>query len=307
MSFFAHVFLVFAAWAVYAANQYVDSFRNNEVISGSSSNTPDNEQYSKSNNLRKEEVYANFNENADTKPCLRYTKTVLNTAVISIDVQNDFFPKTGSDSELQLGSLPVKDADEILPEINKLLDMSFGMKVLSLDSHANNHMSFASRWKKFPVFSVQNITLIVKSDTRSTMTVLQQLWPDHCIEGSYGAKIHSDVNIPTNARLVHKGRNMNIESYSIFGDAYDNKYENTGLHDVLQQNDIKEIVLTGLAQDYCVYFSAKDAVRLGYKVHLILSATRGVDQYTTDIAFDEMLKMGVVMHKDVTSFINSST
>jgi nicotinamidase-related amidase len=102
--------------------------------------------------------------------------------------------------------------------------------------------------------------------------------------------------------IVKKGTKKNVESYSAFGDEFQGKYEKTQLNSWCKALGVSDIILTGLASDYCVYNTALDAVRLGYKVHLILSCTRGVEKKTTDAAFADLKTKDVFFYKTVDEF-----
>jgi nicotinamidase/pyrazinamidase len=108
--------------------------------------------------------------------------------------------------------------------------------------------------------------------------------------------------ITKNDIIIKKGTKKNVESYSAFGDELQGKYEKTRLHDWLKALGATDIILTGIASDYCVYNTALDAIRLGYKVHLILSCTRGVNKDTTDAAFKYLKSKEVRFYKTVDEF-----
>ena len=105
--------------------------------------------------------------------------------------------------------------------------------------------------------------------------------------------------------MVRKGTKKNVESYSAFGDEFRGKYEKTDLNDWLKSKNITDIILTGIATDYCVYNTALDARRNRYDVHLILSCTRGVAKDTTEKALKDMTEKGVKMYETVDEFYNT--
>ena len=103
----------------------------------------------------------------------------------------------------------------------------------------------------------------------------QVLWPDHCVQGTPGAALHSTLQIPQAGLVVRKGLDPAIDSYSAL-------YENdrttpTGLTGYLRERGIKRLFLAGLALDFCVRYSAEDAVREGFTVVVIEDACRGID------------------------------
>ncbi len=174
-------------------------------------------------------------------------------ALIIIDLQNDFCPK---------GALPVPHGDEIISYINEIMP-SFHKVVATQDWHPENHISFAETHKK-------NIGEEIEING-----IKQILWPKHCIQGSYGAELHKDLNKNGIDLILRKGTSQNIDSYSAFLE--NDKKTETGLHYWLKGLEIQKIYLCGLALDYCVYYSAYDAVKFGFEVYVILSATKGVD------------------------------
>ena len=216
-----------------------------------------------------------------------------------IDVQNDF---------CKGGKLAVSEAEEAIASINKLRYIyDEQIKTFtSQDWHNQNHMSFAERHQKKPFSGPEKITLMMEDG--SSITVQQMMWPRHCVENTDGSQLHCDLIVTPNDIIIKKGTKKNVESYSAFGDEFNGKYEETTLNSFLTENEVSDIILTGIATDYCVYFTALDAINLGYKVHLILSCTRGVDKLTTDNALSDMKEKGVIFYKSVDEFheINKS-
>lgn len=209
-----------------------------------------------------------------------------------IDPQNDFF---------EGGSLAVPHANQILAPINKLRFAVFDLMrtFVTLDYHPPDHISFASTHNKEP-YSNGNIQVIMKDN--SCVTVEQTFWPDHCISNMPGAQIHTDLLVLNNDKIFHKGKISDVESYSGFGDQFNNSIENTGLHTWLKIDGITDILLVGLAMDYCVYFTALDALSYGYRVHIILSCIRGVKEETTDKAISDLTAKGVEFYKTIKDF-----
>jgi nicotinamidase/pyrazinamidase len=177
------------------------------------------------------------------------------SALIVTDVQNDFCPG---------GSLPVPRGDEIVPVINRLMGR-FEVVVASQDWHPEGHISFASTHPGRQPF-----------DTIQLMDEEQILWPDHCVPGTAGAEFHRDLDIKPIVLIVRKGWHRGVDSYSTF---FENDHRTpTGLDSYLKGLGIRKVYLTGLAQDFCVYYSAKDALNLGLETCMIEDATRGLDQ-----------------------------
>ena len=177
-----------------------------------------------------------------------------NCSLIIIDLQNDFCPG---------GSLAVNEGNEIIKKINSLQTM-FSSIVLTQDWHPLDHLSFASNQDNKAPFE----TLEMSYGT-------QVLWPNHCVQGTFGAKFHKDLDTSKANIIIRKGYRKQIDSYSAF---YENdKNTMTGLDGFLKQNYIKKVYLCGLAFDFCVYYSAIDAKNLGYETHVILNATKAID------------------------------
>ncbi|WPR76609.1 bifunctional nicotinamidase/pyrazinamidase [Algoriphagus sp. NG3] len=197
-----------------------------------------------------------------------------NSVLLIVDVQNDFLPG---------GALAVEKGDEIIPVINALQE-KFDFIVSTQDFHPADHGSFAANHKgKSP-------GEVIELDGLS-----QILWPVHCVEGSEGAEFHEDLNPIKWKAIFQKGRNTLVDSYSGF---FDNaRREDTGLGEFLQREGITDVYVTGLAQDYCVKFTALDAVALGFKTYLITDATRAVNLSPEDgnKALEEMESGGVIL------------
>ena len=175
-------------------------------------------------------------------------------ALIVVDIQNDF---------LQGGSLAVQGGNEIIPIINSIQE-KFDLVVATQDWHPKGHKSFASQHSNKSVYD--------KIDLNG---IEQVLWPDHCVQGTVGAEISSELNQNKIEAIFRKGMNTTIDSYSGF---YDNgKLKCTGLGDFLKGRGVKEIFVCGLAADYCVYFTAKDALELGFTSTIIENATKAID------------------------------
>lgn len=175
-------------------------------------------------------------------------------ALIVVDVQNDFCPG---------GALAVADGDAVVPVINALLPR-FDTVVLTQDWHPANHQSFASQHAGKAPFEMTDMPYGP-----------QVLWPDHCVQGSAGAAFHPDLNTTPAQLVIRKGFRAGIDSYSAFFE--NDRSTATGLHGYLQDRGAQAVTLTGLATDYCVFYTAMDAVRLGYGVTLVQNACRAID------------------------------
>lgn len=192
-------------------------------------------------------------------------------ALVVIDVQNDFCPG---------GSLAVDRGDEIIPTVNRLIKESENV-ILTQDWHPANNSSFASSHARAMPF-----------DTVEMAYGPQTLWPDHCVQGSRGADFHPDLQWARAQLVIRKGFRIGIDSYSAF---FENDHKTpTGLGGYLRERNIGSLTLVGLATDFCVAYSALDAVAQGFQVRVRLDACRGIDlNGSMDIMLERMKQAGV--------------
>lgn len=197
-------------------------------------------------------------------------------ALIIVDLQNDFCAG---------GSLAVPGGDEVVPIANQLQGQ-FELIIATQDWHPYDHVSFAANHEGSAVGDV-----VMVDD------IPQVLWPVHCVQGTKGAEFHPDFDTRHVKKIFHKGTNSKVDSYSAF---YDNEHlRATGLTDYLHSEGVTEVYLIGLATDYCVKYSALDAVHDGFKVYVMTEGCRGVELNAGDInrALEEMQAAGVVLLK----------
>lgn len=181
-------------------------------------------------------------------------------ALLIIDIQNDFLPG---------GALAVAEGDKVIPIINQLID-DFDLIVATKDWHPPNHGSFAASHPGHSVF--ENIDL---------HGLPQTLWPVHCVENTPGAEFPPELDSARIDEIFHKGTRSEIDSYSGF---HDNGHRHsTGLAEFLREKGATEITVCGLATDYCVKFTALDAIAEGFHSTLHLPACRGVELQAGDI------------------------
>ena len=175
-------------------------------------------------------------------------------ALIVIDVQNDFCPG---------GALAVPEGDQIVPGINALIEVHETV-ILTQDWHPAGHSSFASSHAgKAPM----ELTQMPYGP--------QVLWPDHCVQGSNGAAFHKDLNTTRADLIIRKGFNPAIDSYSAL---FENDQKTpTGLKGYLRSRGITDLVMVGLATDFCVNFSAVDAAKQGFTVTVKQDLCRAID------------------------------
>ena len=178
----------------------------------------------------------------------------MKTALLVIDVQNDFCPA---------GALAVVGGNEIIPHINEEM-AKYDFVVLTQDWHPKGHSSFATSHEG------KNPLELIKMPYGD-----QVLWPDHCVQGSKGAEFHPDLNIEQANAIIRKGSNPFIDSYSAFFE--NDRKTSTGLDGYFKSLEIEKISLVGLATDFCVNYSAQDAANLGYKVSVLEKMCRAID------------------------------
>jgi nicotinamidase/pyrazinamidase len=174
--------------------------------------------------------------------------------LLVVDVQNDFCPG---------GALAVPGGDQVVPVINALA-RRFEHVVLTQDWHPPGHRSFASAHPGKRPF-----------DTTRLSYGEQILWPDHCVQGTKGADFRSDLNIPHAQLVLRKGFRAEIDSYSAFFE--NDRKTPTGLAGYLRERGLSRIFVAGLALDFCVRYSAEDAVTHGFSVVVVEDASRGID------------------------------
>jgi nicotinamidase/pyrazinamidase len=189
------------------------------------------------------------------------------SALIEIDVQNDFCPG---------GALAVTDGDAVAAPLNELarrFNAAGAPVIATQDWHPAGHCSFASTGRKPAEGEV--------------------LWPDHCVQGTVGAAFHKDLDLKPVTLILRKGFRPNIDSYSAF---FENDQQTvTGLAGFLKELGIETVYLGGLATDYCVFFSAMDALKRGLNVYLLEDAVRGVNypEGSVQKAHDTMQHAGI--------------
>jgi nicotinamidase/pyrazinamidase len=197
----------------------------------------------------------------------------MTTALIVIDVQNDFCPG---------GLLAVADGDSIIPRINAMMP-DYSVRVLTQDWHPANHASFAANHPGATPFS-----------TTQMPYGTQVLWPTHCVIGSAGAAFHKDLHTDPADLIIRKGYRASIDSYSAFFE--NDRTTSTGLHGYLRSRGVGTLTLAGLATDYCVAYSALDARKLGFDVTVTLAACRAIDlNGSLTEALVQMRDAGVVL------------
>lgn len=208
-------------------------------------------------------------------------------ALILVDIQNDFLPG---------GALEVPEGDKIIPIVNRLQSL-FPIVIATQDWHPEDHGSFAANHPgKNP------------GELIDLNGLAQILWPVHCVQGSAGAEFASELTTTQVKKIFPKGTDAGIDSYSGF---FDNGHRKaTGLENYLRDQQVEEVFVVGLAADYCVKFTAMDAVASGFTTFVVTDATRGVNLSANDTseAFSQLEAAGVrlVTSDEVTDLLVDS-
>jgi len=179
--------------------------------------------------------------------------------LVVVDIQNDFLPG---------GALAVKEGSKIIPLVNKL-QSKFDLVVTTQDWHPANHESFASNYPNGVI-----------GDLVDLHGLPQVLWPDHCIQNTWGAELADTLDLSSVQKVFRKGTEAAVDSYSGFFD--NGKRKDTGLSTYLQSKDVEQLFIVGLATDYCVKFTALDAVNLGFVTTVIVDAVKAVNLHPED-------------------------
>jgi len=182
----------------------------------------------------------------------------LKKALLVVDIQNDFCPG---------GALGISAGDKIIPVINKYIEI-FSKNKLAIFFSRDWHPKKTVHFKKFG-----------------------GTWPVHCVENTQGASFHPKLKIPKEAIILSKGIDPQEDSYSAF-EARDACGQSLG--NLLKIFGVEEIYIAGLATDYCVKYSALDALKNGFKVKVLKDAIKGVNIKPADSqeALDEITGVG---------------
>lgn len=180
----------------------------------------------------------------------------MRSALVIADLQNDFCPG---------GSLGVAGGDELAAPLSRLARqfIASGQEVfVTRDWHPPVTKHFAAEGGR---------------------------WPPHCVQGTRGAEFHRDLSIPAGAVIVSKGTDPNADGYSAF-DAIDGAGRPLG--DLLRNAGVGEVVLAGIATDYCVRASGLDALREGFHVNVLADGVRAVDPVDGERSLAELERAG---------------
>lgn len=165
-----------------------------------------------------------------------------NDALLVVDIQNDFLPG---------GSLGVPQGDQVIPPIKELISAAqkgHATIIASRDWHPANHMSFQEQGGP---------------------------WPPHCVQNTPGAKFHESLHYPKDTIIVSKATNPDIDAYSAFHAETENGIP---LPKILEERNVKRVIICGLCLDYCVKASSLDLIKAGYETVVVLNATKAIDE-----------------------------
>jgi len=198
-------------------------------------------------------------------------------ALLLVDLQNDF---------VEGGALAVPDGNSVIEVANRLMPQ-YDLVVATQDWHPPDHGSFAASHKGVEVGDVFELS-----------GLSQVAWPVHCVEETAGADFvdlldAEKIDLLDAEKIntvVRKGTDPTIDSYSGFFD--NGRRKSTGLAELLNEKSVTRVDVMGLATDYCVKFTALDAIDAGFETRLIVDGLKPGD---VDVAIEEMQAAGATI------------
>ena len=186
---------------------------------------------------------------------------------------------------------------DIAQTINSLLSLPFALKIATKDAHPQDHVSFATSHPS-PDNKAFESVIKVSNPSDCTQSHEIRLWPAHCVQGTKGAQIISEIDVSKLDEVVEKGKDSRLEMFSGFADVFGGKSPKAASQDLavlLQRAGITTVFAVGLAGDFCVRYTALDAKKEGFEVYVVEEATRSVDSGETGwgAARKEMEQAGI--------------
>jgi len=247
-------------------------------------------------NLYQDEVSHLMKQLEERGQTIHWLKSIFSPrrTLLIIDMQNDFVS----------GSLAVPGAEDILDMVEDLSKLDIWYQVFyTQDWHPADHISFFSNlglrqldptWLSVNNTNVADISMFDEVVFKRYPPYRQKLWPDHCIQGSDGAKFHPSITTPKKSQVIQKGTNPLIDAYSAFFDNTDIKFSgDTGLRRLVR--DSTEVVVVGLAQDYCVAWTSLDSLELGLPTTVLTDHTRPVDPRSGEKMMEAVREAGGIV------------
>jgi nicotinamidase/pyrazinamidase len=223
------------------------------------------------------------------------------SALLEIDVQNDFCPAytNRAGEAVPAGALAVPEGDWVIEPLNRLAAVLYragGLVAATQDWHPHDHISFASNHpgrKVYDTVVVPSTGGLMRDGTPAPEAVEQVLWPDHCVQRTPGARLHDFLDRDPIGLIIYKGNNPAVDSYSAFFE--NDRVSHTALEESLRNAGVNTVFIGGLATDYCVLYTALDAVSLGFETVLLTDAVRGVGSPPGSVerAMETMRERGV--------------
>lgn len=191
-------------------------------------------------------------------------------ALVVVDFQEDFCPPNGT--------IPVTGGRDIAGAINELMDLPFTTRVATQDWHPQDHISFASNHES-PNNKPFETLLSIKNPHNNSEAQEIRLWPDHCVQETFGAQLLPEFHSSKADLIIKKGQDARVEMYSAFRDTFTApRVSESSLLAALKNASITHVFVTGLAMDYCVKHTALHAAEDGFKTFIISEATKAADQ-----------------------------
>lgn len=197
------------------------------------------------------------------------------SVLLIVDIQPDFFAG---------GALPVPKAEEILPGLRELMNSGrFDLIVAAQDWHPPDHVSFASNHRGRRLM-----------ETVQLCGHPQTLWPNHCVQGTPGAQLHPGLPWGRVAAIIRKATNSAADSYSAFRNNWNSRGNRapTGLTGYLKDRGVEDVFICGLARDFCVRWSAEDALQEGFHVFVISDLCRSIDPSADSAVHRDLTQRG---------------